>query len=150
MPEPKETTLSTLPVASSILFKNPSPELPTNNHPPSIHSPLAPREYSKTLKRLLLYPDGTYEEIEEVDAIELSADSVEDLEKSLDRIVTSSLFLPAVVPYVTAKLMADPQPTFLFDAEQTALFADAAEERVEPVFTSHHAGEIIYKTGDER
>ena len=101
------------------------------------------------LKRLLHRPEGGMEEFpDNASAVELREESLEGVVTRLRELVMRSNFPPAVAPYVTAKLAADPQPTILFDSEASARQADQAGNAIETVYIEHSTGEVIYSRGD--
>ena len=107
------------------------------------------RHYQPKLKRLLQGPAGDPRSIPlDSEAIELPAEPTEGLDRRLQQLVHAANFPPEVVPYITAKLTNDAQPTIYFDAEATAALAGQASDAVAAVYVEHRKGEVIYRRGD--
>ena len=107
------------------------------------------RHYQPKLKRLLQGPDEQPRSIPgDAEAIELPAEPTPGLNRRLQQLVHAANFPPEVVPYITAKLAHDAQPTIYFDAEATAALARQASDAEPTVYVEHKKGEVIYRRGD--
>ena len=106
------------------------------------------REYAPTLKRVLRLPSGAHEDIPgDTRAIELLEGETPPLRR-LEQVVRLARFPSDVVPYLMAKLGAEPRPVLSFDQAETASLAEQAAAAVQVVFDVHNQGEVLYREGE--
>ncbi|TVQ52497.1 MAG: HDIG domain-containing protein [Phycisphaerales bacterium] len=104
--------------------------------------------YTTTLNRALVLPDGTVISPLRAEPIELRSEMRSDSITRIRELILAAGFPESVVPYVKARLLSDPQPTFQHDSAETERRAEMAAAEVEPVMVAHEAGEVLYRRGE--
>jgi cyclic-di-AMP phosphodiesterase PgpH len=104
--------------------------------------------YITTLNRALMTETDASPRLLDGQPIELRSEARDELKPRLRDLVQAAGFPADVAPAIAARLLFDPQPTLVYDAEETERQQYAAAAAVSPVVVEHRYGEVLYRRGD--
>jgi len=82
------------------------------------------------------------------DPIHIAPDAGERIRQNVREVVLKAGFPEPVAKYVTARIVWDPRPTFMFSETATHKLAEELASQVQMVREVHSAGEVMFRRGD--